>query len=357
MARPRFSLGIFDYLPVSVRTILLINFIFFLLSLFGVTGVAVRLFLPLNYQAFCHGALWQPLTYFFFHTDFFHILFNMLAFYWMGKELEELWGTKSFTHFYLFCGIFSGLFILFWESVGLLGYAAWDWFGDFREIPNVGLDALGKAIAVQFSAAVAVPGDIDPLTAAGYGASTLGASGAVLGLLIAYCLYYPDRQILFFFVIPMRMATFIYISIVVSLFFMILPGLWPFKVQVSHAAHFGGIVAGFLAIRFFKSNPRFRPANNTLDSFFEGLKSRLGLKRRTAWSYEAPVKKPSFFTRLFAKKPAVVLDESRMNDREIEEKIDELLGVISRKGLKGLSIQEQLFLDRVATLYRHKFPD
>ena len=98
--------------------------------------------------------VWQVATYMFLHAGIFHILFNMLALWMFGGELERVWGTRYFLKFYFVCGIGAGI------------------------------------LTVLFSL---LPFDI---AHALEGATIIGASGAIYGLLLAFAIYFPDRPIL-----------------------------------------------------------------------------------------------------------------------------------------------------------------
>ena len=150
-------------------------------------------------HAFLHLELWRLVSYMFLHdpNSMFHIIFNMLALWWFGPELEDIWGGRKFLIFYFVCGIGAGLF---------------SFFNLF----------------------------INP------GVLVIGASGAVLGLLTAYALYYPDRQVLLFFVLPMKMRTLIIGYAVISVLLSFTGGG-----KVSHITHLGGIVVAFLYLKIF----------------------------------------------------------------------------------------------------------
>jgi hypothetical protein len=244
----------------------------------------------------------------------------MIGLFFLGKELEELWGSRRFVIFYLLCGVGAG-FCVFLNDLGFYLYANY-----FSSAPR-----LGEAFY--------------PMS------STIGASGAILGLMTAYGLYYPDRSVLVYFVIPLRISYFIIFSAVSALFFQF-TGIWP---GVSHLAHFGGILTAIIYFRIFKSNSYYRAGNHTLDLFFTWILSPFKRKpRMSVYENPNPYRKPE---ETFFRKPTLGLDETKMTDLEVEMKIDELLGTISKKGLKGLGVEEQLFLDRVSRLYRHKFPN
>ena len=185
--------------PVSpaVKWIIIANVVMFLISMF----VDLTSYLGLvPQQVVEHGWLWQLATYMFLHGGAAHILFNMLGIWMFGTELERLWGTRFFTRFYALTGVGAGLTVL---AVGLLPFAA---------------------------------------TESTYYAATIGASGALYGLLMAFAIYYPDRPILMFLLFPVPAKYFV--VIVGALAFLAGPGG-----DISNAAHLGGLIFGYLYLR------------------------------------------------------------------------------------------------------------
>ncbi|MGH9373497.1 MAG: rhomboid family intramembrane serine protease [Vicinamibacterales bacterium] len=144
--------------------------------------------------------IWQPVTYLFLHGGPVHILFNMLGIWMFGVELERLWGTRFFLKYYAITGIGAGLTVI---AVGLLPFEA---------------------------------------TALTYYAVTIGASGALFGLLMAFAFYYPDRPILMFLLFPIPAKYFV--MIVGAMAFLSAPNS-----QVSESAHLGGLIFGYLYLR------------------------------------------------------------------------------------------------------------
>ncbi len=149
------------------------------------------------------GWLWQPVTYMFLHAGFLHILFNMLGIWMFGVELERMWGTKFFLKYYAITGVGAAITTIL---VGLLPFAA---------------------------------------TAPTYGVNTIGASGALYGLLVAYALYFPDRPILMFLLFPVPAKFFVIIIGAISF----LSSAGAGSPTVAHAAHLGGIVFGYLYLK------------------------------------------------------------------------------------------------------------
>ncbi len=314
-------------IPVGVKYLLVINILIFIVQKISAGGGFViygwfsqKFSLDFNdvVQAFY---VWQIFTYMFLHADFMHLLFNMLGLFMLGVPLETFWGTKRIIYYYLFSGLVAGSLVITIDFFKIL------FIGQMLDLPP-----------------------------------TLGASGAIFGLLLAYALYYPERQILVFFVFPVKIKNFIIWTIVLSFVFIPL-GLLSF---ISHTGHLGGILGGYLYHRFNRRDYHFNTGNNTLDSFFLFVASRLGFRqKKNVYSFEEESflqksrdKIRGVFTKKSVrKKETDTLNENKMTDYQIESKIDELLDKISSKGLRGLSMDEQLFLDRVSKLYRHKFPD
>lgn len=143
--------------------------------------------------------IWQPVTYLFLHDPlgFSHILLNMLSLYMFGKTLEETWGTERFLRFYFMCGIGAGLCVI------IAGY----------------------------------------LTSTSY-VSTIGASGAIFGLLLAFGMLFPDSIVLMSFFFPIKAKYMVMIIGAITF----LSSL-QVNTGVSHIAHLGGMLVGFLLLK------------------------------------------------------------------------------------------------------------
>ena len=166
----------------------------FMLETFGLTPEAVLE----------RGRVWQLVTYLFVHspTDFFHIVFNMLAVWMFGVELERRWGTNGFTKYYFVTGVGAGACV---ALASLLPFAS---------------------------------------AARGYSATTVGASGAVYGLLMAWALIWPHRQIIFIiFPITVRVLVLIFGGIA------FLSAVTASGSAVSNLAHLSGLLIGWLYLR------------------------------------------------------------------------------------------------------------
>ena len=143
--------------------------------------------------------LWQPFTYMFLHGGVGHILFNMLILWMFGVQLERLWGSRFFLRFYFVAGLGAAIVTV---AVSLLPFS--------------------------FSAAT-------------YATITIGASGAIYGLLMAFALSYPETPILMFFLFPVPAKYFV--MILGAIAFISTP---RYGDGVGHITHLGGLLAGYL---------------------------------------------------------------------------------------------------------------
>ena len=139
--------------------------------------------------------LWQLFTYQFLHGGLFHLLFNMLALWMFGCDLERRWGAPFFLKYYF---------------VTVIG---------------------GAILNVLF-----LPGQLGP---------SIGASAGVYGLLLAYGLIYPDRIVYFYFLFPIKMKHFVWIIGGIALYSSVTSG----ESGIAHLAHLGGMVFGYVYLR------------------------------------------------------------------------------------------------------------
>ena len=163
------------------------------------------LWLGMQPAAVVGGELWRPVTYMFLHSQqsFFHILFNMLALWMFGVELERMWGTRFFLKYYFVCGVGAAIttFILSLMPVAVF----------------------------------------DPL----YASLTVGASGAIYGILLAYALYFPNRPIYIYFIFPVPAKYFVMIMGGIAL----LSSLGSPGGGIAHTTHLGGLLVAYLYLK------------------------------------------------------------------------------------------------------------
>ena len=198
-------------LPTVTKNLLIINVLcFFGMFVARKYGVDIENMLGLHFFLASDFNLGQLLSYMFMHANFSHIFFNMFALWMFGRTLEYELGSKRFLTYYMVCGVGAGVLQLL---VGWLEYR----YG------NVGMMAL------------MVP--------------TVGASGAVFGLLLAFGVMHPNAVIMLLIPpIPMKAKWFVVVYGVIELFF----GISGRMDGVAHFAHVGGMLWGFLLLYYWK---------------------------------------------------------------------------------------------------------
>jgi membrane associated rhomboid family serine protease len=204
-------------LPPAVKNLLIINIIVFLgSSLVGDTAYEYLALFPVG-SRFFHW--WQFVTHMFMHGNFAHIFFNMWSLFVFGPVLERMWGSKKFMLFYFVCG---------------LGAAACHELVLHLQIQN--LLAEGTAAAqMQASRILATP--------------TVGASGAIYGLLLGFGMLYPNYTLtLIFPPVSLKAKWFVLIFAAIEL----ATGVLGTRDGVAHFAHLGGMLFGLILILLWK---------------------------------------------------------------------------------------------------------
>ena len=197
----------FSNLPPVTRALLIANGVAFLLQLvLEYTALGPLMLWPLG-----AGFMpWQLVTYAFLHGDIAHLLFNMLALLMFGAPVEHTWGEKRFLTFYAVCVVGAALCQL---AVG-----AWT------------------------------------MSQGGQAYPTLGASGGVFGLLLAYGMLFPHQRVMLLIPpIPMKARTLVIVYGAIEL----LLGVTGAQASVAHFAHLGGMLFGWLLIRYWRGQPPF----------------------------------------------------------------------------------------------------
>ena len=209
----------FRNLPPITKNLLLINLICWLADLaLGRHGIDLTHWLGLHYVMAPDFYLWQPLTYMFMHANFSHLFFNMFAVMMFGPALEERWGGKRFLIYYLITGLGAAIVQ---ESV---------WALQLQPILNTVSPTMATALANRVV--------------------TIGASGAVFGILLAFGWLFPDvRMFILFIPIPIRARVLVLIYALIELF----AGLAPTSGDnVAHFAHLGGMLFGWVLLLWWR---------------------------------------------------------------------------------------------------------
>jgi len=243
---------------------------------------------------------WQLLSYQFMHGGISHLLFNMLALWMFGVELEYIWGSRKFAAYYVLSGIAAGVFHLV----------------------------------------------ITPLLGGGL-APTIGASGSIMGILLAFGMTFPDRPIMMFplfFPIPARIFVMIYAG------FDLINGLFNAGDGVAHFAHLGGALGGFLLIKFGEPlfhriegaqyRDSYQRRSNIIDADFRDVPRRRPVP---TYDYAQPLQESVRETTAHTPTRFVVDGQSIS-----QEQIDQILDKISKGGYHGLSEHEKNILFEVS---------
>src|SRR3972149_5122203 len=250
----------FDLTP-GVKWLLLANVAVFVFQL--AAGFTLVMYFGLIPQLVIHkGFIWQFVTYMFLHGGIFHILFNMFALWMFGAEIERYWGTREFVKYYFLCGIGAGILTF--------------------------------------------------VTSLSSGTPTIGASGAIFGILVAYALMFPDRYIYLYFFFPVKAKYLVAFFAVVEFFasFNHTPD------GIGHFAHLGGMLIGYLYLKF----------DWRIDNFFRKFQQIGNNRKQRARQRKEEQKK------------------------RLMEEVDRILDKINKKGMASLTRDEKRRLDQASHL-------
>jgi len=256
--------GGFQVMPPAIKTLIITNVAIFLFqqSQIGPLLTIVGALWPIgshNLQGYSFQ-LWQPVTYLFLHGSFTHIFFNMFALWMFGTEIENYWGTKTFVTYYFICGI-------------------------------------GAAF-------------INLLATMGSPYPTIGASGAIFGVLLAFAMMFPDRYIFLYFLLPIKTKYFVAGYALIEFMSGLGNRTMGSGSEVAHFAHLGGMLVGFIYITI----------------------------RRNEWTLKRLMKNISL-----PKKPKgpALWKGGKGNEEVSEAEIDRILDKISSRGYESLTEEEK----------------
>jgi membrane associated rhomboid family serine protease len=159
-------------------------------------GGNIRGWLALTPMSTLHGMIWQVFTYSFLHVDVMHLILNMMVLAFVGSDIEAVWGIRRFFIFYSFCILSAGVFYMLMQLV------------------------IANPIYLQM-----------PM---------MGASGGIYGLLLAYAILFPDREMLFMMIFPMKSKQFVILLAGIEF----LQALFSGQSGLSAIAHLSGMGAG-----------------------------------------------------------------------------------------------------------------
>ena len=212
----------FRNLPPITKNLLIINLIFFFADIvFQRYGIDLTQLLGLHYLTSDGFHFWQPLTYMFMHAGWSHIFFNMFAVLMFAPALENRWGSKRFLIYYLITGLGAALVQ---EGV---------WALQLQSALNTANPLLAAKALAWVNQTI-----------------TIGASGAVFGILLAFGWLFPDiRMFIMFIPIPIRARTLVIIYALIELFSGVFQSAGD---NVAHFAHLGGMIFGLFLILWWR---------------------------------------------------------------------------------------------------------
>lgn len=206
-------------------------------------------FLSMHYWASDNFNLVQLVTYMFMHGSFSHLFFNMFAVYMFGVVIERVWGSKKFLLFYLVTGIGAAIIqqlVWTWEYQPVLSVLN---SGDVNALTSIEL-VLRKWFRFGNIEHLTSKNMIDMANSIADAPQTVGASGAVFGILLAFGWLFPEvKMMLLFFPVPIKARIFVMLYAIAELFL----GVANFSADnVAHFAHLGGMIFGAILILYWK---------------------------------------------------------------------------------------------------------
>jgi hypothetical protein len=231
----------------TVKQLLILNILFFIGAQFVPQATDL---LALHYFESDKFKLWQPISHMFMHGGLMHIFFNMFALVSFGSALEHFWGPKKFLFFYFTCGlgaalIHSGInYYYFHDGLNTLV------LNGFKETEILNLINEGKFMTSW--QAVLAPDTFENMI--GALTPTVGASGVIYGLLVAFAFMFPNAELALLFIpVPIKAKYFVPGIVLLDLFSGV-TGYSIFGGGIAHFAHVGGALFGFIMMWYWKKN-------------------------------------------------------------------------------------------------------
>lgn len=296
----------FRNIPIVTRNLLIINVLVFLMSsVVQLGGKSLTDWGALHFFMASDFHLYQFITYQFLHGGFTHLFFNMFALWMFGCVIENVWGPKKFIFYYIACGVGAGLCQ---EMVQYISFAADGLTSlDPEQILNVNGQRLMSVDQVMNLS------------------STIGASGSVYGILLAFGMTFPNERIFIFpLPIPIKAKWFVGIYAVIEF----TSAMFSVGDGVAHMAHIGGMLFGFLLILYWRKRPNSHFNFDATRQFFDRW-SRTSRTRQTSYTSNSSYSRPE--------------DDMEYNARKKarQEEIDKILDKIRVSGYDSLSKEEK----------------
>ena len=236
----------------TVKQLLIINVIFYFGSSFSLNTEFIYSLFSLHFPENPEFKFWQLLTHMFMHGGILHLAFNMFALWMFGSAIESIFGSRRFLFFYLTCGLgaaiaqISFLYYSFYSNLDLLlnsGYEQQTVLNLLMEgkYNTSWVNILGQEGLISFNTS--------------FLSTMVGASGAIMGVLVAFGMFFPESKLmLIFFPIPVKAKYFIPGIILLDLFSAITGQAIFSPSNTAFIAHLGGAFSGFLIMYYWKKN-------------------------------------------------------------------------------------------------------
>lgn len=260
----QFFRGGISSMPPVTKNIIIINALIWLVEViapqFGTNGIIRHLGLHFVSASYFNPA--QIITYMFVHDQrtFFHVFFNMLTLFFFGPMLERMWGARKFLFYYMVCGVGAaliqeGVWGLEWHHI------VSDWEMDNAKAIAASNDLSIEQALAHFRAMVERdnPAIVSQMEAVKNGMVTVGASGAIFGILLGFAFLFPNMPLYLFFIpIPIK-AKYMVAGYAVIEFFC---GISGTAITVAHFAHLGGMLFGLILLLYWRKKGTLTSGSN-----------------------------------------------------------------------------------------------
>ncbi len=292
-------------IPTMTKNLLIVNFLAFVATwVLELRGIDLTSLLGLHFFMAQDFRVYQFITYMFLHGGFTHIFFNMFALWMFGAVIERVWGPKKFFFYYISCGIGAGMTQELAQYVNYLSLG----LSEFDQV-NVGGTLMLTSDYLNLW-------------------TTIGASGAVYAILLAFGMIFPNERL---FIIPFPFpikAKWLVVGYIAIELFSALSGPGD---GVAHTAHLGGMLFGFIMIRYWKKHPENGSGfgRNRGKEFFDDMKRRFDERQRSS------------NRRRWVDEPEESQESPKKPKRQNQEEIDAILDKIRKSGYDSLTKEEK----------------
>ena len=307
----------FKQLPPITKNLLIINCIVFLLQLvLEQRGMDLSDSLGLHFVLADSFGLWQFVTYMFLHASFTHLFFNMFSLWMFGRIIEQTMGPKRFLLYYLVCGVGAGVCQELWQ------------FGQYY------IEGMAN-----YTMVVDPSGATMPMGSFLNTWTTIGASGACYGILLAFGMTFPNERIMLLIPpIPMKAKYFVAAFAVIELL-----SAYASNDNIAHFAHLGGMLFGLALILYWRKGRRGGRRR------FQGWETWTPRRSRSPWE-----RLKDGWKKLTTRQPKMTLHQGgkrfkdrdadydfNLREKERQARIDKILDKIKKTGYEGLTEEEK----------------